>query len=323
MRFSLSFLVVAAMLYGCGGSQSEVTGLGTLPGIPTAITHRQKAASSQTLSGSNGDLIYATGGCGGTCVISYPAGELVGSLPHGDGGTCSDTAGNVYIPGASKLFEYPHGGTTPIATFVVSSGVIAACSIDAITNDVAVVVATTNAYNVAIFAPGNGNPVTYLVSVDAQFCGYDNVGNLFVDGYGRAGHYFKLYELPAGSSTFEKIAIHKRLLVRPGQVQWDGQHLTIEGLGITYGVEVYRLDVLGSSATVVGKTTFKGVTRTALQSWITSNKILVPYGSRGNGNKRPKIGIWDYPAGGKAQQKLAHLSPGANFQGVTFSAASE
>ena len=74
------------------------------------------------------DLIYVTGGCDGTCVVSYPDGEIVGSLDVGFGlnsGVCSDSRGNVYIADNSTtssttnsaVVEYTHGGTTPIATF--------------------------------------------------------------------------------------------------------------------------------------------------------------------------------------------------------------
>jgi hypothetical protein len=181
-------------------------------------------------------------------------------------------------------------------------------------------VGATNQYNVAIFTPGSGSPTTYVVNLDAQFCGYDNVGNLFVDGYGSAGTDFLLYELPKGSSGFKEIKIRKLPTIAPGQVQWDGNSVTIEGLGIVSGVTIYRLTLSGSRATITGKTTFKRVTRTAQQSWIEGNQIFIPYGTRGHGAQRRKVGVWGYPEGGKLQLNIAN-SATSNFQGVTLSPA--
>jgi hypothetical protein len=313
-RLALTTAVIF-VLAGCGGAGT------TVPVGATTQSRAHKMAGSWMEPGtSSGDLLYATGGCGGTCVISYPSGELVGSLTHGDAGTCSDTSGNVYIPDGSELFEYPHGGNTPITTFLVSYGLIAGCSVDPITDDVAVSVGATNQYNVAIFTPGSGSPTTYVVNLDAQFCGYDNVGNLFVDGYGSAGTDFLLYELPKGSSGFKEIKIRKLPTIAPGQVQWDGNSVTIEGLGIVSGATIYRLTLSGSRATITGKTTFKRVTRTAQQSWIEGNQIFIPYGTRGHGAQRRKVGVWGYPEGGKLQLNIAN-SATSNFQGVTLSPA--
>jgi hypothetical protein len=178
----------------------------------------------------------------------------------------------------------------------------------------------SNSYNVAVFSNGSGSPATYLINdLDVQFCGYDNEGNLFVDGY---GHDTALYELPAGGSEFTSISLGSPVSdTRPGQVQWDGSYLTIEGLGVVHGVVVYRLSVAGSSATVVGTTTFKGVTRNALQSWIVNNQIFIPYGSRGSGANKTKVGVWKYPAGGKAAQIIKSFIKRPNIQGVAFSAS--
>ncbi|MGC2405886.1 MAG: hypothetical protein WA431_05715 [Candidatus Cybelea sp.] len=74
-------------------------------------------------------MIYATGGCSGTCVLSYPAGKLVGTLDVGDAGACADNSGNVYIADNNNLFEFARGGTTPINTFSVSYGATAVPSI--------------------------------------------------------------------------------------------------------------------------------------------------------------------------------------------------
>ena len=96
-------LMVAGMLVGCSGG--PVNQLGTVP----SGTSPQKRSFNKMRS-STGDLIYATGGCGGTCVLSYPDGKIVGSISTYGGGPCSDAAGNVSIPSGYQVLEFQHGG---------------------------------------------------------------------------------------------------------------------------------------------------------------------------------------------------------------------
>jgi hypothetical protein len=72
-RYALSCVAVA-LLAGCGGSQPPIGALGAMP-----QTHMVRRVASST------DLIYASGGCGGTCVASYPEGNLLQSLNVGEG----------------------------------------------------------------------------------------------------------------------------------------------------------------------------------------------------------------------------------------------
>ena len=316
--------VALALLSGCGASQppSVASPSATLQGraIATRSAHR---GSWMLPEATQGDLIYATGACGGTCILSYPDGTLVGSLNVGDGGACSDTSGNVYIASENSLFEFAHGGDSPVKTFTVSGGVIDACSVDPTTGNVAVAVGQLHDYDVAVFPSGSGSPTTYVIDFDIQFCGYDNSGNLFVDGYGDgSGESFSLYELTKLGTQFANISISPSLPVRPGQVQWDGKYITVEGLGINTGVAMYRLAVSGSTASVVKTINFKGVTRVASQSWIEGKLILIPYGTTGNGIKKTKVGIWKYPAGGEVLQKISHFERRPDVQAVTFSKGS-
>jgi len=299
----ITLFALLAILAACGGQ----TGSTGMPGA-TAQARVHRATS--------GDLIYATGACGGTCVLSYPAGTVVQTLNVGLGGACADSAGNVYITGGSSLYEYAHGGATPINTFTVSEGEVNACSVEPTTGAIATTVFEASGFNVAIFANASSPPTTYFISSEVQYLGYDSAGNLFVDGYGKP---FSLYELPKNGNSFTQISVSPSLVVRPGQVQWDGNYITIEGIGINRGVALYRLSVSGSTATVVGTTNFNGVTRTALQSWIQGDRIFIPYGSRGNGYRNVKVGVWKYPAGGKPLQKIKHFDKRADLQAVSFS----
>ena len=93
-------------------------------------------------------------------------------------------------------------------------------------------------------------------------------------------------ELANGSDSFAAISLPLSLQGFAGQVQWDGKELTLEVLGSKKGVILQRLTISGSTATVIGTTKFKGVTRSAQQSWIQGGIVFVPYGTRGRGQVR-------------------------------------
>src|SRR5262249_50697935 len=90
-------------------------------------------------------LLYVSDGSSGTVdVYNYRvrAGKLYGqitgfSAPYGQ---CVDKSGNVYIAdlGSSKIYEFAHGGTTPIATATDDYGFPIGCSVDPTTGNVAV-----------------------------------------------------------------------------------------------------------------------------------------------------------------------------------------
>jgi hypothetical protein len=105
-------------------------------------------------------------------------------------------------------------------------------------------------------------------------------------------------------------------LGNPGQVQWDGKYVTYEGRS-PGSIKISRLQISGSTATVVGTTRFRGELHNALQSWIAGNRILVPYSTRGQLTN--KIGVWAYPQGGKILSKFRAGSKFAKFRGVTLS----
>ena len=96
------------------------------------------SAGSWILPGaSGGDLLYLPGGCSGTCIVSYPAGEVVGSAGPGTYGACGDGKGNVFIANNDALDEYSHGATIPINSFNLP-GTVRSCGVDPQTGNVAV-----------------------------------------------------------------------------------------------------------------------------------------------------------------------------------------
>jgi hypothetical protein len=98
-----------AFLTGCSEPNATTS---LLPSRGVSAGQNERPAT-----GSNGALIYASGGCGGACVLSYPDGSVVSKINISGvvKGTCSDAKGNVFITNDSKALEFAHSGTNPIA----------------------------------------------------------------------------------------------------------------------------------------------------------------------------------------------------------------
>jgi hypothetical protein len=313
-RYALSG-VAAAMLAGCGGSQPPIGAPGAMPQTSAIATHAERG-KSWMLPEAKGDLVYASGGCGGVCVFTYPGAKLEASisLTFPVGGVCSDSSGNVFVTNNAQVLEYAHGATTPLATLSLPSS-SGACGVDPKTGDLAVTCCGGSAGNVAIFANATGTPTLYNAGNGASYLGYDNNGNLFVSGYINDKN--ALAELPHGSSSFIPITINGKS-GGPGQVQWDGSRITLENQ--RDHISIARLDIAGSAASVVGKTKLKGP-KWGAQSWIAGNRVVTPFSSRGGITNN--IGIWNYPTSGKIVVNFGDFgqTPNTRILGVTISVA--
>ncbi len=303
-RFLAAMVIGAYGLSGCSASQQPSsmplkTADGSYPATP---------APSQNI------LLYAAGNRK-SYVLSYPDGTLVGRIDRPSFGACSDSNGNVYMTGVGSVAEFAYGQTTPFASANVP-GTAYSCSVDPTTGDLAVVVFCSSGCTdeVAIFPSLADPPQFYETSALTQmlYCGYDAAGNLFVDGYDK--QHFALAELPAGQTTFSPIAVGQTINI-PGQVQWDGQYMTLED---AYNPVIYRLAISGSSATPVGSTQLHSVGRRAGQSWIGKGIVVVP--TAPNAKRAIELGVWLYPRGGNRLHVIKwFLTPHKQITGVTMS----
>lgn len=129
-------VIAVSMLVGCAGASSELSP----QAVPTAsLKHATHGNSWIQPHSTSGDLLYATGGCGGTCVLSYPGLKLVGELSDGGSAICADSRGNVFLPKDTEVVEFAHGGASPVTTLTFPGYLAVGCSVDPTTNNLAVV----------------------------------------------------------------------------------------------------------------------------------------------------------------------------------------
>ena len=168
----------------------------------------------------------------------------------------------------------------------------------------------------AVYANARGVPTLYEIPnfEILLYCGYDNAGNLFADGTGGTQH-LDFFELPYDGSSLEDLSIDQSV-GDPGQVQWDGSHITIQDAAAPGSI--YQLEVSGSAASVIGTTQLGGITGFSGQSWIQRNTVIV--GSKPRG-QHSNIRFWRYPAGGKAYKLIRGYPGGAMVLGLTVSLA--
>jgi hypothetical protein len=307
-RYALCSYAAAALLSGCGGSQPPIGAPGAMP----------QTATVRRTSESSGALIYAPGGCGGTCVLSYPKGHVIGKVKMAGAAPCSDKGGNVFIPSGGQVLEYQHGATSPFWTYNLPGSDAAACSIHPSEEYPAIVFrASGSAGDVVIFNNGIYYPTVYSSGINSYYCGYDDAGDLFVSGL-KSGKP-AISELANGQSTFTRLSISGELGL-PGQIQWDGSYITYESTTPSRPT-ISELSISGSVATVVRTIRLSGEVDGTTQSWIYNGNVLVPFSSS-RSEEPSRIGIWPYPQGGKQKRSIKlPRRKSLNISGVTISVA--
>jgi hypothetical protein len=257
----------------------------------------------------SGNLLYVSDvGTNEVYVFTYPQGTLVGALSGFSYpiDLCADIRGHIFIVDQqlAHIVEYAHGGTTPIRTLVLE-GPPLGCSVDNRTGNLAVTFSPPSALGgVAVFKRAHGIPTVYLSHEETfSSCGYDNNDNLFLDGY--AGSETAFWELAKGSNAFTNLTIQNSPFKSghfAGQVQWDGQYVTVESLGLTSGA-IYRLQFSGSTGTVVGRTRFRKRIRPEAmrESWIQGRLVVIAISRH---YATPGVAFWRYPAGGEPTKIL-------------------
>jgi hypothetical protein len=335
--WALTGCLAVAILAGCGAVPlSPSKGQDDMPppiGAPGPMTqssataaHADRGASWMLPEAKNDDLIYADSSSGAdTYVFSSPSGKLVGTIVGGaqvQGSLCADAHGHIFVTGLQNegsglglIYEYAHGKTEPVRVLQEPGVIPDGCASDPTTGDLAV-----SAWNwasgvsgVNIYRKARGVPSYYEDDeiIDYAFCGYDDKGNLFINGQG-SGSAMYFAELPKGSSSFTNLRFSKYVdFFDMGQIQWDGSHITVEDFS-THAI--YRVRVSGSNANVAGITRLKKWDASQLGlSWIAGDTVLAPTGVQDS-----EIGLWKYPGRGEPTRTIG--TPGSVFS-VAFSPA--
>jgi hypothetical protein len=238
-------------------------------------------------------------------VYSYPKGELQGTLTgfSGPEGECVDKKGDIFIAnfGASNMLEYAHGGTSPIATLSDPGYYPGGCSVDPTTGNLAVTNYRSTGSgqgNVAIYKHAkDGQPVYYADrDIDTMaFGGYDNVGNLFVDG-ATSDSAFAFVELPSSGTSFEKISLSQKIGIAGG-VQWDGTDVAVGDRDTNV---IYQFAITGTKGEKVSSTSLIGASDVN-QFWIEGPKVI------GSDSGAADAMFWNYPAGGSRTKVIDGL----------------
>ena len=171
-----------------------------------------------------------------------------------ESGLCTEKKGDVFVANTAvdDILEYPHGGTKPIATLHdLPNYYPDSCTVDPVSGDLAVTnLAISGSGNIVIFAHATGNPQPYTIpTIDSYYmCGYDDRGNLLVDGVETGCHGRPEFAmLPHGAQHLQKLTLDPEP-AGPGGIQWDRRHWAI---GDTHST-IDRFDVTGSKGTKVG-----------------------------------------------------------------------
>jgi DNA-binding beta-propeller fold protein YncE len=325
----------AALLAACGGSQPPIGAPGTLP-QSSAVTHAERG--SWMLPNSSGqDLLYISSGRGNIYVYSYPRAKPVSAFQTPTGGAlgeCVDSAGDIFVAtltssGSSTIYEYAHGGTTPIAA-LSDPGWANGCAVDPDTGNLAVTNPRdpSNPYysfagDVAIYAEAQGQPTMYYPRPQIggfDFCTYDSQGNLYLSAEGENHGLEGLMRLAYGSALFEPININVNLGGH-SSVIWDGKHIVVSSYsGLHKPLSLYRFRISGSTGTVVHTTELdSSKDHYASQFWIQGRTVI---GTDFIGRAYQDVSFWPYPAGGNPSRNIKKVGHrGAQLYGVAVSVA--
>jgi hypothetical protein len=287
-----------AMLAGCGGSQSPMPqGLS-----PQARVHR----GSET----TGDLLYVCCNSKNVMILTYPGGQYYGQfalLQPSAYGICSDkSSGNVWVvEGVNKVYEYAHGGTSPIQTLTVPSTDLATqCAVDPKTGNLAVVSdGDPSGPSVDVWVGGQGTPTIYSIPFYQATVTYDDNSDLFADGStGNPSNIFEMADLKKGQSSFALLHFTAKT-DWPGSLQWDGKYLAVGTAGDKLSPRVYRTKVSGSNIQVKKALYFQHRQRGYIYFVLQGNTLI----SGADRNYNYDVALWAYPKAGKPYKTFSSV----------------
>jgi len=247
--------LAAGALAACSGSSSALFGAGLPRATSATGTHARAASSGHPLwlsampppssitpshakswvspslksAKSTASLLFVTDVSYRTVnIFSFPYLNLEAvitgfSVPEGE---CTDRTGNVWVTDqaadSDTIVELSRTGSI-INTLADTAGFPGSCAINPKNGDLAVTNIEDNGYNagsVLIYKNASGTPTQIACSGLAEyyFDGFDNNGNLAVDGQTLGGGYEACY---GSESSLSPLAIEGATLYFPGTVVWS------------------------------------------------------------------------------------------------------
>jgi hypothetical protein len=288
----LTVTLAACSGYGGAGSSS----------LPPAAALRTTVSS--------GALLYVSDTNGGAVrMYSFPQLTPEGSVHVGDPeGLCvDDRTRNVWVVNTvySKVVEFAHGGTTPIATLLDGQQYPDACAVNPVTGDLAVANfddGGSDPGSVSIYKKSRGSARLftdrniYFVS----FLTYDAKGNLFVDGSNRTLSRFRLAELPRGAKKFEDLSLTGARIKGPAGVVF---HHGVLAIGDQRRSAIFQT----SNGRVVGRTSLAKACHIN-QFLVVGKQAMVANTCGSIQDPTGDLLIYDYPRGGSPVNELTGLS---------------
>lgn len=268
---SLAICGAILALGGCGGAPPQPDALTNVtPKMSTSAfkvhPHRQSGTSWASPNAPHiSSLLYVTNtGTGTVTFYEYRDGGRLGIQGRLKGffrptQPCVDKTGNVFVPDfdTATITEFAHGGTTPIAVLSDPGGLPTGCSVDKVTGNLAVATFETNEAlqgSIEVYSNASGPPTQYLDAAvyHPEYCGYDDAGNLFIDGHSNYSETVNLAELKKGDSAITDLMLTGGSIGFQGNIQWGGAELIVGDQG-GFGTpsSVNRVRVSGITARIV------------------------------------------------------------------------
>lgn len=312
----------AAALAGCGSwPQAEpIAGPASTESISVTIaggaTVRDQAPSWMSAAAKTArQLLYVSDlGNFDVEVYTFPSLAHVGKLTGFDGpqGECNDANGNVWIASTRnyEIYEFAHGGKSPIVALTDPLGYPAGCAIDPTSGNLAVtdIKDFSNPASVLVYKHAHGTPAAYSNpnQVSNYFAGYNSSGDLYVSGL-TVEKAYSLSVLPHGRSSMTSVAIKGGTIYFPGTVAWHGATLVLGDQKCKRRASscLYELAVSGTTARITRRIALHKACDVA-QAWVGSTKLAGgDYQYCGHGPS--SADVWPYPAGGTPAKRATGL----------------
>jgi hypothetical protein len=260
----------------------------------------------------NQDLLYVAS-VFGVSAYSYPGGKFEGRLRGflAASGECVDAKGDVFVTNqvGGTIVEYAHGGTQPIGILQAAADSPLGCAVDPTTGNLAVTTfgagGNNSGGNLAIYPHARGTPTTYTDPDVLRYylCGYDEKGNLYVDGVSPGRGSFELAELPKGSGTLTNISLNQNISL-PGGVQWDGKYLAVADQNTSV---IYQFRIRRSSGTKVHSTPLGSPAFDVFQFYIDGGTVIAPNDYSVGSKTAWDVLYYRYPAGDTPTRTITNV----------------